>query len=375
VLDSESEYDLTTPNGKKSFRDAINAAAYYSDRLSTRTRRGKRLKAMAGEPNGTLRPFGFEADRVTIREDEAVILRDLTARFLAGESQDALLKDLNARGITTSIDNRWSDVSLRALLVRQRNCGRIIYTDKETSVTSVVSRLPGEPIISEEDFDQVVAKYAARRRGRPKSPIYLCTGIAVCGRCGTRLGGRTCPKLRPYPDGSVHRQYWCPKRTYNGCGKLFVDQRALDEAAGALAIEILSDDRHADAIEATARELESEATRLDLAIADAESVAEALSDRLGRGEITLSRYDIAVRPLDERLAKLRTERDALGDTTSQRPQRASREHWQRRWDSAEPEERRTLLKMALRGRNFIVNPPEPGTSAHYGDVTRRIRTE
>jgi len=31
VLDSESEYDLTTPNGKKAFRDAINAAAYYSD--------------------------------------------------------------------------------------------------------------------------------------------------------------------------------------------------------------------------------------------------------------------------------------------------------------------------------------------------------
>jgi hypothetical protein len=28
VLDSESEYDLTTPNGKKAFRDAINAAAY-----------------------------------------------------------------------------------------------------------------------------------------------------------------------------------------------------------------------------------------------------------------------------------------------------------------------------------------------------------
>ena len=36
VLDSESEYDLRTPNGKKAFRDAINAAAYYSDRLSTR---------------------------------------------------------------------------------------------------------------------------------------------------------------------------------------------------------------------------------------------------------------------------------------------------------------------------------------------------
>ena len=63
VLDSESEYDLRTPNGKKAFRDAINAAAYYSDRLSTRSARGKKLKAMAGEPNGSARPFGFEDDR------------------------------------------------------------------------------------------------------------------------------------------------------------------------------------------------------------------------------------------------------------------------------------------------------------------------
>ena len=107
VLDSESEYDLRTPNGKKAFRDAMNAAAYYSDRLSTRSARGKKLKAMAGEPNGSSRPFGFEADLVTIREDEAEIIRDLTRRFLAGESQDALLAELNARGRTAPSYGKW----------------------------------------------------------------------------------------------------------------------------------------------------------------------------------------------------------------------------------------------------------------------------
>lgn len=58
VLDSESEYDLRTANGKKAFRDAMNAAAYHSDRLSTRSARGKKLKAMAGEPNGRARRSG-----------------------------------------------------------------------------------------------------------------------------------------------------------------------------------------------------------------------------------------------------------------------------------------------------------------------------
>src|SRR6266704_2074155 len=143
ILDSESEYDLRTPNGKKAFRDAINAAAYYSDRLSTRTTRGKKLKALAGEPNGSSRPFGFEADLVTIREDEAEVIRELTRRSLAGESQNALVSDLEARGVLTSQGKLWTQATLRQLLTRERNCGRIIHTDLATGVTSVVGRLPG----------------------------------------------------------------------------------------------------------------------------------------------------------------------------------------------------------------------------------------
>ncbi len=59
VLDSESEYDLITANGKKAFRDAMNAAAYYSDRLSSRVQRGLGLKARTGEVAHSTRPFGF----------------------------------------------------------------------------------------------------------------------------------------------------------------------------------------------------------------------------------------------------------------------------------------------------------------------------
>src|SRR6266581_3614555 len=125
VLDSESEYDLRTPNGKKAFRDAINAAAYYSDRLSTRSARGKKLKAMAGEPNGSARPFGFEDDRVTQREDEAAVLRELTTRLLDGELPDALVADLNTREIPTAQGQPWTPTVLKTLLTRQRNCGRI----------------------------------------------------------------------------------------------------------------------------------------------------------------------------------------------------------------------------------------------------------
>ena len=60
----------------------------------------------------------------------------------------------------------------------------------------------------------------------------------------------------------MHREYWCSPASHNGgCGRLFVDQRGLDKAAEALTIELLSDNRHADAIETMAREIETEAAR------------------------------------------------------------------------------------------------------------------
>ena len=162
VLDSESEYDLTTPNGKKAFRDAINAAAYYSDRLSSRARRGKRLKALSGEPNTTTRPFGFEDDFVTVREAEAEIIRELTRRFLA--------ENRSTRWYVTSTHAAFSAARASLglsdpcrILLRERNCGRILYTDTETNVKSIAGHLPGKPIITEDDFDQVCAIYAARR--------------------------------------------------------------------------------------------------------------------------------------------------------------------------------------------------------------------
>ena len=375
VLDSESEYDLTTPNGKKAFRDGINAAAYYSDRLSTRTSRGRKMKAMAGKPNGSQRPFGFEADLVTPREGEAEIIRELTRRSLAGESQNALVSDLEARGVRTSQGKLWTQATLRQLLKRERNCGRIIHTDLATGVTSVVGHLPGKPIVTEEDFDRLYATFTARRYGS-RVMIYLCSGIAVCGRpdCGKPLHGRQRKDQPSYEDGSIRRDYYCGPYPDRGCGRIMVDQRGLDEAVEALTIEILADPRHAEAIEVTAREMETEAARLDLAIADAERVAEALADRLGRGEMTRSRYDIAIRPLDGRIAKLKAERAAIGDLSPQHPPVASREHWQRRWEQADTEERRALLKMALRGRRLIIDPASP-KRAERSDVTRRIRIE
>jgi DNA invertase Pin-like site-specific DNA recombinase len=358
VLDSENEYDLTTANGKKAFRDQMNGAAYESDRLSTRVKRGKKTKALRGEPNVSARPFGFEPDGVRTRESEAAILRDLVVRLLAGESQDAMIVDLNERGVTTSYGKPWTRAGLRQVLTRPRNAGLVEYQG------AIVSRLPGEPIIDQDTYDRVCALYASRRPGRPISDVYLCSGTVHCGLCEHPLSGRPRINMRPYDDGSPKRQYWCQPRSHNGgCGRISIDQRALDWHVRALVVAVLGDPRHAAAVEATARAAAEERQRLDAKISEAEHLAEQLADRLGRGEITLARYDAATAPLDRRLSELRRRRNELdSEPAAAVPPEvaaASRTEWAQRWDSATVPERRTFLRQALRGRRLIILPGDP----------------
>jgi DNA invertase Pin-like site-specific DNA recombinase len=355
VLDSDAEFDLASASGKKAFRDAMTAAAYYSDRLSDRVTRGKRLKAMAGEPNGRVTrehgPFGFLPDGTTPHPEESEVLRELVRRFLDGEPQDALIADLNARGVLTSYGKPWTRAGLRQVLTRPLNAGLIEYKG------AIVGTLPGEAaVISQDDHDRVLVMYAARKRGRPPSPRYLCSGVTVCGLCGKPMSGRPRINMKHYPDGEVRREYWCAPSAYGGCGRIAVDQRALDAHAAELAILVLSDAEQAHASEIAAEEAEAEARGLDDQIARAEELAGQLAERLGRGEITLHRYDKATAPLDRRIARLREQRAALGTGPGRPPAVDTEAAWRKRWAVGTPEERRGWLRQALRGRRLVVSP-------------------
>jgi chromosome segregation ATPase len=150
-----------------------------------------------------------------------------------------------------------------------------------------------------------------------------------------------------------------------------VDQRALDQHAKALVATYLSSPRHAEQIEAAAaarKSLDDQRSTLEDKIADLEHTATELAARLGRGEISLARHDAAVAPMDKRLAKLRQDLAELDAQRKATPQvskqevKASREVWEKRWDAATTEEKRTLLRRALIGRELVVGPAvKPGS--------------
>ena len=66
---------------------------------------------------GGTRPFGFEADRRTIRPEEAEIIRDCARRVLAGDSLRSLCIELNERGVPTVTGSKWSSQTLRRMLM------------------------------------------------------------------------------------------------------------------------------------------------------------------------------------------------------------------------------------------------------------------
>ena len=350
ILDSGSEYDLTSASGKKNFRDQMGAAAYYSDTISENSRRGKAMKASMGVVDKR-RSFGFESDGVTIREDEAAIIRDHAERLLAGETQDSLIRELTETGVATVHGAKWSYTTHRRIMTRPRNAGRIVHNGEV--VEGVL--LPGEPILKDDIYYRLVALYAARKPGRQPSGRYLLTGIAACGQCEAGLVGR--------PTRFDRKQYWCKK-----CWHTFVDARRLDEWAGDYAIRILSDPEHASAIEREAQEQSARRAELEAEAAGIESTLIEIAGRLGRREISLARHDAICGPLDSRLAEIArlvgvisAPLPALGPEVLTIP-RADQEYgwWLAKWQSSSTGEKRAMVLRALQGKRPVVGPGRGG---------------
>jgi len=93
----------------------------------------------------------------------------------------------------------------------------------------------------------------------------------------------------------------------------------LDRHVGALVVRILADPRHTEAIEAAAKATQDKRRPLRAELTECEHLADELSGRLGRREITLQRYDVAMAPLDKRIAELHAELAELGTACRQQP--------------------------------------------------------
>jgi site-specific DNA recombinase len=196
--------DLSTATGRMTARITGAVARHESEHKSERQRRKAEELAAKGLPLGGGRPFGYESDGMTIRESEAEELRAMVAKVLAGDSLASIIRDLNGRGVLTTRGGSWRYSSLRSLLLRVRNCGRMQHRGV------VVGSASWPAIVSESDHDAVAALLAnpARRTSPGPARRHLLSGLAKCGVCGMGMK----PGWVATRGGKKHHLYVCPSR-------------------------------------------------------------------------------------------------------------------------------------------------------------------
>jgi site-specific DNA recombinase len=281
------EVDLGTHIGRLTARMLGGLARYESDHKSERIRRKHEELAAAGKVSGGgSRPYGYEADKRTIRPAEAAIVRECARRFLAGESIRAIASDLDERQIPTSSGGSWAPQSLRRMLASARIAGQREHKGEVIAA----AQWPG--IISPTESARIRAKLAdPERRTNRSARRYLLTRLLKCGLCGEYLVSR--------PRSGGQRRYACASGPgFSGCGHLYLN--ADDAEAWVLDACFYRLDTPELAAALAGANDNPEAERWQQEADQAQAQLEELAAAYGQREITMGEYRTAREPIEQR---------------------------------------------------------------------------
>lgn len=292
--------DLSTASGRMVARMLGSAARYESEHKGDRVRASRQETAQAGRWGGGKRPFGFEADGVTIRPCEAAEIVTAVDALLAGAGLRSVVRAINGRGVPTTFKaGTWSPRSFKDVLLRPRNAGLAVYRGE------VIGPAVWPPIVAEDRWRAVVSLLndPGRRTTPAGAPVrWLGSGMYVCSTCSL-------PRLRVSSTGGKTPAYRCNAREAlpQATGHVSRQAAALDEYVGDVVVERLS---RADA----AQLLTAPATGVDTGSLHAEAVTvrqrlTQLADAFAEGAVTVGQLRGGTERLRERLATLE---DSIG---------------------------------------------------------------
>ncbi|MEU6351006.1 recombinase family protein [Streptomyces sp. NPDC047072] len=352
-------YDLSTAEGIHAAINAVNNAMLEAGRMSKRIKRKSRARAMAGKVHGGGRPFGYEADGLTIRESEAAVIRECAERFIAGESIRDIVLDLNARDIRTAMGKEWRIENLQRTIMKKRYIGVREYEGQE---------YPAEwpAILTREQWDRMEARRLSKRYRWPKGQTgvrkYLLTGLIYCGKCGGVMvgSGRSEENGRP-----AQMRYRC-RRTDNhgrviGCGASFRIAEPVELLVKEAICHVFDDPKVAvtlapkvdkDKVRGLVQEYERRKAKLDQLVTD------YATDVLTRDQFVQAKgiAEASVQEAREALAHYQEETTAARLPADQTIRDA--------WDSSGLTWRRSVAQLVI--KKVIVKPGHPGSARWRG---------
>jgi site-specific DNA recombinase len=313
------DLDLSTHEGQLLARITGAVARKESDDKSRRIRRKHEELAAAGKPSGGgTRPYGYEADKRTIRPDEADVIRACVRRVLAGDSLRSICIDLNRRGVATVTGKEWTSQTLRRMLMSPRISGQREHRGE------IAAKAEWPAIITSRQTEQLQAKLRdpARRTNRA-SRRYLLTQLLRCSHCKAMLVAR--------PRADHTRRYVCATGPgFDGCGKTTVIAEPVEHFIAQAVLHRLETPRLHEARKRTPNDAKGAEWQAE--VERRQGQLDELAALWADGEITRGEWMRARRPIEKHLSTAKKKLAALNRTTVLLPfvddAKALREQWQ-----------------------------------------------
>jgi DNA invertase Pin-like site-specific DNA recombinase len=350
------ETDLGTHDGRLMARIQGAVARKESDDKSRRVKRKAQELAAAGKVSGGgTRPFGYEADKRTIRESEAAVIRDCAERLLAGESVRSLCADLNERGVTTVTGKQWKTQTLRSILLSARISGQREHHGE------IVAQAEWPAIITAAQTLQVRAKLTdpARRTNRT-ARRYLLVRLLRCERCGELLVSR------PTSDGT--RRYVCAKGpNFSGCGHTYIKADELEQFVTEAVLYRLDSPELAAALAGDSDDPDAE--RLQAQVNEEQAQLDELARLHGEKQIGLSEWLAARAPIEQRLTAARKQLGRLGRVSVLNGHVGNASELRERWASLDLTRQHAIIAAVL---DHVVVSPATRQGYNKFDPTRLV---
>lgn len=340
-----SDLDLSTPAGRLT---ADLLAAVARSEIETKSDRQTRAALQAAEQGrwtGGRRPFGYEADGVTVRQLEAQAVRDAYQAVLNGKSLRQIARAWNDAGLRPPQGSRdgtesaWTGAVVSRCLRKPRYAG--------------LSSLKGEPLGTGQwpalvDSDTWHAAQALMRnpaRTPTRGDQRLLTGIALCGVCGATVhaGGGA-------PGRGVYR---CSSQAH-----VVRKRQPVDDLITAVVIERLS--RPDARVLAAPRGKQGDAVDLLRQGDQLRQRLDGLSEAYADGSLTLSQLRTGSNRLRASLAGIEGKLAALDTGNSGLQELVSAEDVGMAWSALTTEAQRAIIDRLMRIRLF---PPGRGVTA------------
>jgi site-specific DNA recombinase len=345
--------DLGTGDGLLVGRIMAAVAANESAAKSRRVKRKLEQNAQAGLPHGGFRrPFGYEDDKITVKPDEAKVIRALVARFLAGESLRSLCVWLDDSGVRTVGGGVWRSPTVRGLL----RSGRIAGLREQRG--EVVGTAAWPAIITAADRDRVLARMQEQTvTGRRTPRRYLLSGLLRCGRCGG--------KLFASPRGASRRYVCLSGPDHGGCGRLTVVAEPVEQLLTEAVLYRLDTPELTTAL-AEGTTAEGGAAGLAAALDANQQQLDELAVMYGKQEISAREWRAAREPVEQRMQARRRQLAAATNTDALAGLPGHGRELRETWDGLNLTRQAAIVRALL--DHAVIAPGSPG--ARELDIAR-----